>query len=169
MAVPFNQRSSDNYFSRLLQKKGPNYIDDGLLTEKEVGRSVEIIINDIINGRIDYDKYGYCILYRPVIDTLIGYCRDRLSMYNSILYCMNYTISQVAVGQLTLVGPIYPDVPGTIRETAYQNIIYYYDKNKRELTKYTILLQALESVQVSQNVYELAYVTSNLKLYSKGR
>lgn len=162
---------NDNYFSRLLQRKGPNYIKDEILNEKEVNRSIEIIINDIINGRIDYNEYGYCILYRPVFDTLIGYCRDKKSMNESILFCMRYVLSQVGSASITVVGPMFPYIglPGTIDQTTYDNIAYYYDAINREWNKYTILLQALESVQYSQNVYELMYVTGKLKMYSKGR
>lgn len=161
-------RNMDNYFSRLLKNKGPNYITDGLLTEKEVARSIEIIINDIINGRIDYDKYGSCILYRPVLDTLIGHCRNKVSLYESNIYCMRYTIDQVNSGSLHVVGPLYPNFPGTIQQICYDNIVYYYDINNREFTKYSILSQTLESVSYSHNVYELVYVSAKLKMYSKG-
>lgn len=167
MAVQYNQ-NQENYFSRLLRQKGPTYITDGNLTEREVARSVETIINDIINGRIDYDKYGQYVLNPVVFDTVLGHCRDQKSMNLCALFSMDYVLHQVGCGNIKLVGPLVGVAqPGFMTEDFYNNILYNRNKINYMYTKYSIMTEVLESVQTSHNVYELVYATSKLKLYAK--
>lgn len=160
-------QNNSNYFSRLLQNKGPDYIDNGNLTDREVLRSIDIIINDIINGRIDYDKYGKYILLPEVFETLISHCRDKRSLYSSSLYCMDYTLFQIGLGHLPVVGPFMQLEQGMINQDLYNNIIYNRDKIQFELQKYGVLTDVLEAVNASKNVFDLVYATSKLKMYSR--
>ena len=77
------------WFSQLLHKKGQNYISDGLLRDQEVQRNLDRIVNDIVNGKIDYCQYGAYILQTVIIDNLLPYCRNKSALISAELYSLS--------------------------------------------------------------------------------
>ena len=77
-----------NWFTRLVDQRGEDYIFSGKLTADEVNRGVGRIIDDIIYGRIDYVQQGKYLLQPSVIDTLLAYCHNKLA----ISYARQYAI-----------------------------------------------------------------------------
>lgn len=77
-----------NWFTRLVDQRGEDYILSGKLTSEDVNRGVGRIIDDIIYGRIDYIQQGKYLLQPSVIDTLISYCYNKLA----INYALQYAI-----------------------------------------------------------------------------
>lgn len=176
------------WFSQLLKKRGPTYISDGLLTDIEVQRNLDRIVNDIIMGRIDYTQYGNYLLYPVVFDNLLPYCRSKVSALNAELFSLGYVLWACDMGMIHTantnmypsqfndqnpprVSPYELDISllqqgyTTISSAMKNSIVIEYRNANAELNKYSILCSALESIQITHNVYELQWVTQSLKQY----
>lgn len=187
MAKPYNTNYPDCWFSRLLEKKGEDYISSGKITDAEVIRSIDRIIDDIINGKIDYSKYGNCVLHPAVFNNLLSYCREKVSTISAKLYSLSYVNWACDTGRIVVANSNrFPD--GDIN--AYANgFPYDYDvfllnngistitpsmkntlsialRNETiEYNKYLFLMNVFDSIQVSQNIYELQWATNGLKQF----
>lgn len=165
-------KTLDCWFSRILQQRGADYIRSGQLLDREVIRNIDRIINDIINARIDYGTYGYCILYPAVFSNLLSYTTSKVVSLQAIQFSLMYTSSAVSKGDIKVVsmsnidflasqgnGITYID-PGmqTNIDAALRDTI-------RDFNKYRIINDALRRVQMTQNVYELQFVPGLLKQY----
>lgn len=188
MAQPYNQNFPECWFSRLLARKGEDYISSGKLTDNEVLRNIDRIIDDIINGRIDYSKYGNCILNSTVFDNLLSYCRSKLSIKSAELYCLSYTNWAIETGNVVIANNNH-FVNGEFYDPNTMQPPYNYDANVwnsghctitpttrndintalREITtdynKFNVLTNVLNSIQSSQNIYELQWATNLLKQF----
>lgn len=176
------------WFSQLLHKKGQNYISDGLLRDQEVQRNLDRIVNDIVNGKIDYSQYGAYILQPVIFDNLLSYCRNKAAMISAELYCLSYTMYCIDIGQITTantnmfpnqfnpetaqcVEPYCQDYmalisgKSTVTTSMRNTISAEYRTACTEHSKYCILRDTLEHIQETRNVYELQWVTVNLKQY----
>lgn len=189
------QRTNNGYlecwFSRLLARKGEDYISSGKLTDDEVVRNVDRIINDIINGKIDYDLYGAYMLYPVVFDNLLSYCRNRYSMTSTEMYCLGYVNWAIETGQIQVANmDNFPNGKGQ-NNMPYNSMMQPYDMNlwnagvgtismatrstiptairdiSFENNKYRYLTQILENVQSTKNIFELAWATNGLKQYTR--
>ena len=176
------------WFSQLLHKKGQNYISEGLLTDQEVQRNLDRIVNDIVNGKIDYSQYGAYMLQPVIFDNLLSYCRNKAAMLSAELYCLSYTMYCIDIGQIATANtnilqnqfnpenaqymdPHTPDYmalmsgKSTVSTSMRNTISAEYRTACTEYSKYCILRDVLEHIQESRNVYELQWVTANLKQY----
>ncbi len=179
------QRQIECWFSRLLARKGEDYITSGKLGVMEVIRGVDNIINDIINGRIEYSKYGNYLLIPVVFDTLLSYCRDKASTTAAEMYCLNYTLWSAETGKITIANTSrFPDKDPnnnqtgypydtmvlnngfvTISQTMKNTIAVALREVSNEYNKFTFLRDIFESIQVTRNVYELEWATTKLKQF----
>lgn len=188
MAAP-NQPYRENWFSRLLDRKGSDYIETGKLTDAEVLRNIDRIIDDIINGRIDYSVYGKCIMAPVVFDNLLSYCRSRLSSEMSKMYCISFTNWSIDNGIVTvantnhMINSTNSYVPGvvpsmfdydmsawcnghcTITPTMRNDISTALREVTIEYNKFLKLTEIFEKVQLSKNVYDIQLATNVLKQF----
>ena len=102
MAKPYNTSYPECWFSRLLERKGDDYISSGKITDMEVIRNIDRIIDDIINGKIDYSKYGNCILAPVVFNNLLSYCREKVSTTAAKMYSLSYTNWACDIGHIVV-------------------------------------------------------------------
>lgn len=186
------QRTINGYpecwFSRLLARKGDDYITSGKLTDDEVLRNIDRIISDIINGKIDYSVYGNYVLLPVVFDNLLSFCRSRYNTTSAELYCLGYVnwacetgIIQVANldryfpnGQYDLSQvqpPFTHDVSlwnngiSTISTSTKNTISTAIRDISFENSKFKVLTEILESIQTTRNIFELQWATNGLKQY----
>lgn len=190
MAYNPNQRqpNRENWFSRLLQRKGQDYITSGKLTDGEVSANVERIIDDIIKGRIDYSVYGIYIMMPVVFDNLLSYCRNKVAMTSAEKYALEYVLWACEMGKIVIANTnsnptLVPENPdnyappynfdisilnqgiSTITPTMKNTITVTMRDVSLEYTKYSILSNTLERAHATQNIYELQWVTGYLKQY----
>ncbi|MBR1988782.1 MAG: hypothetical protein IKA36_07085 [Clostridia bacterium] len=180
MANQQKNHGPDCWFAQQLANFGADFISGGKLNEQRVKRNIDRIISDIINARIDYNQYGYCILYPPVLDTLVAYCNDQLVIKQAIGFSLSYTMAQVSVGNIRCDLGVRADIIndqssdniiGTtmITEGTRRNIMVAINDNNAETNKYMCLAYYLNRVQITQNVYELAFIPNFLKPSNKRR
>lgn len=175
-----SNKGRQDWFTRLLSRKGDDYISSGKLQDIEITRNLPIIIDDIINGRIDYSIHGNTILMPVVFDNLISYCRNELSIINVSMFSLYYTISACESGEIPVSGY------SNIRNKYYMNPYNLPHDNKTCITqdmrntlsiaardatinfnKFSIILAALERISINRNIFELQWVTNELKNYIK--
>lgn len=173
-------KAPECWFAQQLSNFGEDYISGGKMNEIKVKRNIDRIISDIINGRIDYNLYGYCILYPPVFDTLTAYCNDQIVVKQAIDYSLNYTMMQVGIGNIRCDRGVQSDLiadgntpeywssyglapVNMITEGTRRNIMVANEENKLELSKYMCISYYLSRVSMTQNVFELMNVPNILK------
>lgn len=186
---PLNRPYSENWFSRLLDRKGADYIESGKLFDGEVLRNIDRIIDDVIQGRIDYSVYGKCIMKPVIFDNLLSYCRSKLSSEMTKQYCLAYTnwacengLVVVANsnhmptnGEFHVFGSVAPPYDfdaaqwnsgrSTITSVMRNDISTAYREVNIECEKYKVLTEILERVHVTNNVFELQLATNRLKQF----
>jgi len=179
------QRRMESWLSRLVDRNGEDYVKN--ITDAEVLRSIDRIIEDIIGGRINYDQYGNLLLIPAIFDNLLSYCRSRASTCFTELFCLNYTNMASETGQLQIANTNY--FPGsqmpenisyaaqvydvnlwsqgfaTISQQTKNNLNTAIREKNIEYNKYSILANILGEVQVSRNIFTLQWNTNGLKQY----
>lgn len=165
-----------NWFSRIIERKGADCIKSGRLTTDEVSRNAEKIIDDILRCRIDYEKYGSYIIAPVVLEPLIGYCTNKLAIDEAILFSLGYTHNDYVNGCIfhgtgTFSRNQYFDngrrVAAILDDNLANNIAQALAIKSKEVEIYTIILQALQSIRVTKNPYELYALTSRLNMYTR--
>lgn len=171
-------KAPDCWFAQQLANFGSDYISGGKMNEIKVKRNIDRIISDIINGRIDYNLYGYCILYPPVFDTLTAYCNDQIVVKQAIDYSLNYTMMQIGLGNIRCDRGVQSDMivdrsaeywsmasvqVNMITEGTRRNIMVAIEENRIELNKYMVIIYYLNRVSMTQNVFELMNIPNILK------
>ena len=181
MGAP-NNFKPESWISRTLDRKGADYFTSGRLTSNEVSRNAERIVEDIIKSRIDYNKYGQYLIMPIVLDTLINYCSNKLSLASAIQFSLGYTRNDYVNNYITHYygisrEPQFQKFGGSSREPAGIDDITANDISRaleiitEDVIIYNMIKQALQSVYVSRNPYELFSLTNNLNsyLYTKNR
>ena len=175
MPPAFQSNKQDNWFSRTLERKGSDYITSGRLTQDEVSRNAERIIDDIIRGHIDYTKYGNCMIEPVILDTLINYCTNKLAIESAIQYALGYTYNAYNNHQIVCVQDTLPQQYAMydqmnmpyVDDATINNIAQAISMNNRDIAIHSTLLQALRSVSITKNPFELYALTSKLNYYTK--
>lgn len=177
------QYRMDSWFSRLIERKGEEYVTSGRLTTDEVGRNAERIIDDMIKGRIDYNKYGQLILTPVIIDTLVNYCTSELNHKMAMHYALAYTYNDYIANRIVHVPPTYmytlqsygggnyangPEfVPASMPETMASNISQAIGILAREIEILGIVKNTLNIVSATNNPYALYTLPNKLAAYTK--
>ena len=138
-----------NWFTRLVDQRGEDYILSGKLTSEDVNRGVGRIIDDIIYGRIDYIQQGKYLLQPSVIDTLISYCHNKLA----ISYALQYAIGCAYNTNIPIqIGSNLDQAKFIVNQD-----IYIYD----------ILYNRLRQCKLSNNAMIMHSVSSELNTHKK--
>lgn len=162
-----SKRKVSNWFSRLLDQRGQDYISSGKLTIDEVSKNAERIIDDMIGGRIDYDAYGKYIINPIVIQTLINYCANKLAINKALQFSLGYTyndyMSRTDMGDdperyMTLCG---------IDDGFARNMAQSISIVNQDIGLYSILYSKLCYADSTKNTSSLFSLTNELNNYKK--
>lgn len=162
-----SKRKISNWFSRLLDQRGQDYISSGKLTIDEVSKNAERIIDDMIGGRIDYDVYGKYIINPIVIQTLINYCANKLAINKTLQFSLGYTyndyMSRTDMGDdperyMTLCG---------IDDGFARNMVQSISIVNQDIGLYSILYSKLCYADTTKNTSSLFSLTNELNNYKK--
>lgn len=176
MAVPNNFRP-ESWISRTIDRKGADYFTSGRLSSEEVSKNAERIVDDIIKSRIDYNKFGQYLIMPIILDTLINFCSNKLSLSTAIQFSLGYTrndyINNYMVhfhgvsrnSEYQSFGPNNSRTPGGMDDITANNISRALEIINEDVIIYTMIKSALEQVYITRNPYELFSLTNNLNSY----
>lgn len=172
----------ESWLSRLIERRGEEYITSGRLTIDEVSKNAEKIVDDMIKGRIDYNKYGQIILNPVILDTILNYCISEINHKNALHYSLAYTYNDYlgnrimhvpsnyactlqAFGGDQINGPSF--MPASMTEVMATNISQAIGILAREISILNIVKNALETVSATNNPYALYTLANKLLPYTK--
>ena len=172
----------ESWLSRLIERRGEEYITSGRLTIDEVSKNAEKIVDDMVKGRIDYNKYGQIILNPVILDTILNYCISEINHKNALHYSLAYTYNDYLGNRILHVpsnyactlqafggdqtnGPMF--LPAGMTESMATNISQAIGILAREISVLDIVKSALETVSVTGNPYALYTLANKLISYIK--
>lgn len=156
----------NNWFSRLIDQKGAEYITSGKLTADEVGKNAERIIDDMVNGRIDYNVYGQYIIIPSVIETLINYCYNKIAINNAIQFSLGYTYNDY-VSRMGMQDAQRVYILNQIDDSMFRNITQAISIVNQDLYIFNTIYTKLNYVNTTKNASVLFSIASELKNYNR--
>lgn len=157
----------NNWFTRLLDQRGQDYISSGKLSVDEVSKNAERILDDMIAGRIDYIKQGPIIINPIIIDTLINYCSNKLAINSAIQYALGYVYNDYTNRQNFYDDPQRLANLSVIDDSMSRNIAQAIAIVNQDIGVYDILYKKLTFVEATKNVSSLFSLTNELNNYKK--
>ena len=162
-----NGRRVNNWFSRLIDQRGEEYITSGRLTIEEVSKNAERIIDDMISGRIDYDKYGKYIILPVIIETLINYCSNKLAINRALSFSLGYIYNDYVEKSNLIDDPERYAILISINDSLARDITQSIAIVNQDISIYTILFNRLSYVNYTKNVSNLYSLINELNVYKK--
>lgn len=157
----------NNWFTRLLDQRGQDYIDSGKLSIDEVSKNAEKILDDMIAGRVDYIKQGPILITPIIIDTLINYCANKLAINRAIQFSLGYVYNDFTNRQNFYDDPDRLGSLSTIDDSMSRNITQAIAIVSQDIGVYDILYRKLTFVEATKNVSSLFSLTNELNAYKK--
>lgn len=157
----------NNWFTRLLDQRGQDYIDSGKLSIDEVSKNAEKILDDMIAGRVDYIKQGPILITPIIIDTLINYCANKLAINRAIQFSLGYVYNDFTNRQNFYDDPDRLASLSTIDDSMSRNITQAIAIVSQDIGVYDILYRKLTFVEATKNVSSLFSLTNELNAYKK--
>ena len=162
-----NGRKMSNWFTRMIDQRGEDFITIGKISVDEVGKNVDKIIDDIIAGRVDLSKHGKYIIEPIIIDTILDYCANKVNLNTANLYTQNYFYSDyVNRIQYMQTDPERFGILNT-NDNMIRNIVRSMSMADRDIGIYTILYNKFMTVKNTKNAMVLISLNSELKAYRK--
>lgn len=161
-----NGRKISNWFTRMVDQRGENFIVEGKLTTDEVNKNVDRIIDDIIAGRIDYSKQGKYIIEPIIIDTIIDYCANKVNLNTADYYTQSYFYSDY-VNSAEYVSDQDRYSRLNINDDMVRNIARSMSITNRDIGIYTILYNKFMAVKNTKNAMLLISLINELNNYRK--
>lgn len=162
-------RKLNNWFSRICDQKGSDYITSGKITIDEVSRNAERILDDMISGRIDYSKQGYLIIQPVIIETLLNYCSNKLAISRAIQFGLGYVYNDFTNKQIIQSHRDFDrlSVLNRIDDGLSRNITQSISIVNQDIGVYEVLYNKLQYVQITQNASSLFSLTNDLNNFRK--
>lgn len=157
----------NNWFTRLQEQKGEDFITSGKLTVDEVSKNAEKILDDMIDGKIDYIKQGPTLITPIIIDTLINYCANKLAINNAIQYALGYVYNDYISRQRFYDDPERMSSLSVIDDNMCRNITQAISIVNQDIGIYSILYKKLSFVEATKNASSLFSLTNELSAYKK--
>lgn len=157
----------NNWFTRLLDQRGQDYIDSGKLSIDEVSKNAEKILDDMIAGRVDYIKQGPVLINPIIIDTLINYCANKLAINRAIQFSLGYVYNDFTNRQNFYDDPERLSSLAAIDDSMSRNITQAIAIVSQDIGVYDILYRKLTFVEATKNVSSLFSLTNELNSYKK--
>lgn len=162
-----NGRKMSNWFTRMIDQRGEDFIAAGKVSVDEVGKNVDRIIDDIIAGRVDFSKHGKYIIEPIIIDTILDYCANKVNLNTANLYTQNYFYSDyVNRGQYMQTDPERFGILNT-GDNMVRNIVRSMSMADRDIGIYTILYNKFMIVKNTKNAMTLISLNNELNNYRK--
>lgn len=162
-----NGRKLSNWFTRMIDQRGEDFIAAGKVSVDEVGKNVDRIIDDIIAGRVDFSKHGKYIIEPIIIDTILDYCANKVNLNTANLYTQNYFYSDyVNRGQYMQTDPERFGILNT-NDNMVRNIVRSMSMADRDIGIYTILYNKFMIVKNTKNATTLISLNNELNAYRK--
>lgn len=162
-----NGRKMSNWFTRMIDQRGEDFITIGKISVDEVGKNVDKIIDDIIAGRVDFSKHGKYIIEPIIIDTILDYCANKVNLNTANLYTQNYFYSDyVNRIQYMQTDPERFGILNT-NDNMIRNIVRSMSMADRDIGIYTILYNKFMTVKNTKNAMVLISLNSELNAYRK--
>jgi len=165
-------RKINNWFTRLLDQRGEDYISSGKLTMDEVSRNADRIIDDLVSGRIDYSKQGNYIIQPVILDTLINYCANKLAINRAIQFSLGYVYNDYTnIGSFTNDPERFNNLR-SIDDALSRNITQSIAIVNQDISIYELLFNKLSYVNTTKNassLFSLQNELNNLKKAMKKR
>ncbi len=162
-----SKRKVSNWFSRLLDQRGQDYISSGKLTIDEVSKNAERIIDDMIAGRIDYDTYGKYVINPVVIQTLINYCANKLAINKTLQFSLGYTYNDYMSRSDMGDDPERYMTLYNIDDGFARNMAQSISIVNQDIGLYSILYSKLCYADTTKNTSSLFSLTNELNNYKK--
>ena len=162
-----NNRRNNNWFSRLIEQRGEEYITSGRLTVEEVSKNAERIIDDMIGGKIDYDKYGKYIIMPVIIETLINYCSNKLAINRALQFSLGYVYNDYVGKNYLSDDPERYNTLININDSLARDITQSIAIVNQDIATYNILFNKLSYVNNTKNVSGLYSLINELNIYKK--
>lgn len=169
-------KARSNWFSRTIEKDGPDFMLNGRMTTEKIDANADRIIDDFIYGNVDFSKYGSYVVDPVIIGQLIEFCKIKIVRANSLKYALAYTLSDYNNGYIYVMAPTTSQrIPANTRAIAdmitintMANELSYADD---DIVKYTKVKSALETAAYTKNAYELGNLSNDpvLKTIAKKR
>ena len=162
-----NGRKISNWFTRMIDQRGEDFIAAGKISVDEVGKNVDKIIDDIIAGRVDFSKHGKYIIEPIIIDTVLDYCANKVNLNTANLYTQNYFYSDyVNRIQYMQTDPERFGILNT-NDNMIRNIVRSMSMADRDIGIYTILYNKFMIVKNTKNAMALISLNNELNAYRK--
>ena len=156
----------NNWFTRLLEQRGEDYISSGKLTVDEVSRNAEKILDDMISGRINYDTQAQYIINPVIIETLINYCSNKLAINKAIQFALGYLYTDYTNRSL-INDPDRLSTLAQINDAFSRNITHAISIINQDVDIYTILYNKLVFANDNKNISALFSLSNDLNNYKK--
>lgn len=157
----------NNWFTRLLDQRGEDYITSGKLSVDEVSKNAERILDDMIAGRVDYIKQGPILINPVIIDTLINYCANKLAINRAIQFALGYVYNDFTNRQNFYDDPERLASLSVIDDSMSRNITQSIAIVNQDIGVYDILYKKLTFVEATKNASSLFSLTNDLNNYKK--
>ena len=162
-----NGRKISNWFTRMIDQRGEDFIAAGKISVDEVGKNVDKIIDDIIAGRVDFSKHGKYIIEPIIIDTILDYCANKVNLNTANLYTQNYFYSDyVNRIQYMQTDPERFGILNT-NDNMIRNIVRSMSMADRDIGIYTILYNKFMIVKNTKNAMALISLNNEHNAYRK--
>ena len=175
-----NNKFRDNtWIAILVERKGEDYIDNGL-TSYEVSRNSERILDDIIKGRIDYNNYGKHLIKPVILDTLISFCATTLAKLNAYSYALGYVKTEYDNNAIMHAGNIVTDklqsytidgykTPGIMTDSLANNVSQLVSIVNQDIMIYYQVYNTLQAVSVSRNPFDFYALNNSISKYVEAK
>lgn len=162
-------RRLNNWFSRICDQKGADYITSGKITIDEVSKNAERILDDMISGRIDYSKQGYLIIQPVIIETLLNYCSNKLAISRAIQFSLGYVYNDFTNKEVIQSHNDFDrlSILNRIDDGLSRNITQSISIVNQDIGVYEVLYNKLQYVQITQNASSLFSLTTDLNNFRK--
>ena len=160
-------RRINNWFTRIIDQKGEDYFTSGKLTIEEVSKNAERIIDDMIAGKVDYDKFGSYLILPVILDTLINYCSNKLAINRALQFSLGYIYNDYIERANLADDPERYNILIRIDDSLIRDITQSIAIVNQDIAVYSILFNRLSYVNATKNASSLYSLINELNSYKK--
>ena len=162
-----NGKKPNNWFSRTLEQRGQDCFSSGKVSVDVVSKNAERILNEMVSGRVDYEKFASCIIEPVVLNTLINYCANKLAINKALQFSLGYTYKDYVDRAELANDPNRYMTICSIDDGLSRNITQSISIVNSDISYYAIIHDKLVYVDNTKNVSALYSLTNELNNYMK--
>lgn len=147
MAQNINKKVSNNFFARMKNKHGDNFLD--YIKSDELARGTKHVFRELARGQIDLNVYGKYFLDKRVLQSCIDVA---FSEYDRAYY------QTMGLDMLDK----YYESNGITKDPNFITILMY---NRMSLQAYKVIYDGFKQFEVNKNINYLVGIANNLQQY----